>query len=394
MMEISEDKWQEVTEGSTTFSIYKDADRIYDASVFYNPKMAINRDLTILSLSTIIKKEMKRICFLDPFAGTGVRSYRIINELPKDSIEKVVVGDINPIAVNIITRNSNILNHDEIMEIKHANAIYILDSLPKRKDTTHIIDLDPFGSPIEYIEESLRALRINEGYLFATATDLQVLCGKFPDSCNRIYNAKPTRHFLCHEVALRILIYNMIISAGRLGLAVKPILCYNHEHFLRVKVKVNDSKEVANKQHKKIGFVYFCKKCSYLITVELSKDLEETLCTNCSEKLEKAGPLWLGNLYELEFIEQMKKDIGQLTLQLEKKVEKLLSLILDEIKSPPFFYYIPFILRFCKKEGVSLNQIVDSLKAKNFTVSRTIFDPQGIKTDASYDEIVDVIEQY
>ena len=393
-MEICEDMWEEVTEGSTTFSIYKDADRIYDASVFYNPKMVLNRDLTLLSLSTIIKREMKKICFLDPFAGTGVRSYRIINELPQDSVEKVIVGDINPIAVNIITRNSNNLNFDEIMEIKHANAINILDSLPKKKDTTHIIDLDPFGSPIEYIEESLRALRINEGYLFATATDLQVLCGKFPESCNRIYNAIPTRHFLCHEVALRILIYNMIISAGRLGLAVEPILCYNHEHFLRVKVKVEDSKEVANQQHKKLGFVYFCKKCSYLETVKLSKDLVNTSCANCSEKLEKAGPLWLGNLYEIEFIEQMKENIGQFTLQLEKKIEKMLSLILDEIKSPPFFYYIPFILRFCKKEGVSLNQIIDSLRSKGFLVSRTIFDPQGLKTDASYDEIVNVIEQY
>ncbi len=393
-MEISEDKWEEVTEGSTTFSIYKDADIIYDASVFYNPKMAINRDLTILAISSIIKKEMKKICFLDPFAGTGVRSYRIINELPQNSVEKVIVGDINPIAINIITRNSNNLNFDEKMEIKHSNAINIIDSLPKNKDTTHIIDLDPFGSPIEYIEESLRALRINEGYLFSTATDLQVLCGKFPDSCYRIYNAFPTRHFLCHEVALRILIYNMIISAGRLGLAVEPILCYNHEHFLRVKVKVKDSKEVANQQHKKLGYVYFCKKCSYIATVELSKELESTLCSNCSKKLEKAGPLWLGNLYELEFIEQMKKDIEQFTLQLEKKIEKLLNLILDEINSPPFFYYIPFILRFCKKEGVSLNQIIDSLRSKGFTVSRTIFDPQGLKTDASYDEIVNVIEQY
>lgn len=393
-MEISEDKWQEVTEGSTTFSIYKDADRIYDASVFYNPKMVINRDLTILSLSSIIKREKKKICFLDPFAGTGVRSYRILNELPQDSVEKVVAGDINPIAVNIITRNSTSFNFSEKMEIKHSNAINILDSLPKKKDTIHIIDLDPFGSPIEYIEESLRALRINEGYLFATATDLQVLCGKFPDSCYRIYNALPTRYFLCHEVALRILVYNIIISAGRLGLAVEPILCYNHEHFLRVKVKVKDSKEVANQQHKKLGFVYFCKKCSYIETIELSKNVSSSLCTNCSEELEKAGPLWLGKLYDIAFIKQMKKDIGQFTLQLEKKIEKFLNLILDEIKSPPFFYYIPFILRFCKKEGVSLNQIIDSLRAKGFTVSRTIFDPQGLKTNASYDEIVKVIDQY
>ncbi|MBY9000405.1 MAG: hypothetical protein KGD64_05790 [Candidatus Heimdallarchaeota archaeon] len=393
-MDISGDEWEEVTEGDTTFSIYQDAERIYDASVFYNPKMAINRDLTILALSSIIEKEEKSISFLDPFAGTGVRSYRILNELPNASVAKIIAGDINQIAIEIINRNANQLKLHDKLEIKHSNAIDILDALPWQKDTIKIIDLDPFGSPIKYIEESLRSLKINEGYLFVTATDLQVLCGKFPDSCYRIYNAMPTRHFLCHEVALRILIYNLIISAGRLGLAIIPIFSYNHEHFLRVKVKVKDSKELANQQHKELGFVYFCKTCSYVETVKLSQDIESSHCSFCKEKLEKAGPVWLGKLHDYSYIEYMLKNMKQFTLQLEKKIDRVLNQILNEIDSPPFFYYIPFVLRHCKKEGVTLNQIVESLLDEGYIVTRTIFDPQGLKTDAPYNELIQVIKQF
>ena len=356
--------------------------------------MAINRDLTILTLSSIISIEEKNINFLDPFAGTGVRSYRILNELPDTNVEQIIAGDINRLAIEILNRNADKLKLHDKLEIKHSNAINILDSLPKRKETINVIDLDPFGSPIAFLEDSIRALRINEGYLFATATDLQVLCGKFSDSCYRIYNAIPTRHFLCHEVALRILIYNLIISAGRLGIAVEPILCYNHEHFLRVKVKVKDRKEDANIQHKKLGFVYFCKKCSYLETVKLTDDVKNNICSNCAIKLEKAGPLWLGNLYNLEYIKQMIKNIGNSTLHHEKKIEKVLSLILEEIDSPPFFYYIPFVLRFCKKEGVTLNQIMESLQDKGYIVTRTVFDPQGLKSDAPYKELTNIIKQY
>ena len=48
-------KFIKVKEGKTTFTILKDADRIYDSTVFYNPKMTFNRDLTLLQILTILK---------------------------------------------------------------------------------------------------------------------------------------------------------------------------------------------------------------------------------------------------------------------------------------------------------------------------------------------------
>jgi len=384
--------WKEVNEGKTKFMIFQDAERIYDASVFYNPKMTINRDLTLLFLSAITEDSKHPLTILDPLAGTGVRSFRILVELPSEKINKIIMGDKNPKAVEIIQRNIVELDLDKRSIIRKSDAYDTINNLIVEKEKIDVIDIDPFGSPISFLEVSIRALKKSKGYLLITATDLQVLCGKYSEACMRIYNAIPTRYFLCHEVALRILIYNLLISAGRLGVAIEPMFCFHHEHFLRVKVKILESKEKANEQHKKIGFVYFCSECSYYKTQKIDEDQISHHCPICMKKLEKAGPVWLGKLYNKKIIHKMFEVSDKLELPTKKQINKILAQLTQEYDFQAFFYFIPFVLRLLQKDGVSIKQIIDELTSKNFQASRTIFDPEGIKTDASYPELVDVIK--
>lgn len=393
-MSTSNDSWREVKEGKTKFTIYQDAERIYDASVFYNPKMTINRDFTLLFLNAIAEDSAYPLTIVDPLAGTGVRSFRILVELPTEKIGKIIIGDKNPKAVEIIEKNISDLHLEERSETNRSDAYNTINSLIEKKEKIDIIDIDPFGSPISFLEASVRALKRFEGYLLITATDLQVLCGKYPDACERIYNALPTRHFLCHEVALRILIYNLLISAGRLGVAIEPTFCYHHEHFLRVKVKIVESKEKANEQHKKIGFVCFCTECSFYETQQISECSIQLNCPICMKKLEKAGPLWLGELYNKEIVSKMFEVIDNLDLPTKKQVSQILTQVSEENDPQPFFYFIPFVLRLLQKGGVSIKQIIEQLTSDSFQASRTIFDPEGIKTNASYVELVEVINKF
>ncbi|MFW9852767.1 MAG: RsmD family RNA methyltransferase [Candidatus Thorarchaeota archaeon] len=388
------DSWKEVKEGQTEFIIYQDAERIYDASVFYNPKMTINRDFTLLFLATLADDSPHPLTIVDPLAGTGVRSFRILNELPTEKINKIIIGDKNPKAVEIIQKNISDLSFEKKTEIRKSDAYNTISSMIEKKEKLDVIDLDPFGSPISFLEISIKALKKFEGYLLITATDLQVLCGKHSDSCMRIYNALPTRHFLCHEVALRILIYNLLISAGRLGVAIEPIVSYHHEHFLRVKVKVIESKEKANEQHKKIGFVYFCTECSYYKIKQIIESNISINCPVCMKKLEKAGPLWLGELYNKKIVHKMFNVLDDLVLPTKKQLSQILTQVSEEEDTQPFFYFIPFILRFLQKGGVSIKQIIEQLKSNEFQASRTIFDPEGIKTNASYVELVEIINKF
>ncbi len=65
--------------------------------------------------------------------------------------------------------------------------------------------------------------------------------------------------------------------------------------------------------------------------------------------------------------------------------------MVDEAESPAFFYYLPYVLRRLQKIGVSIQTIINSLREKGFIASRTSFDPQGLKTNASYQELSEVI---
>ena len=85
--------WKEIEEGKTKFLTYDDAERIYDSSVFYNPRMVINRDFTLLMLETIKEIENKPLTYVDPLAATGIRSFRIINELSPDLIKLLIISD-------------------------------------------------------------------------------------------------------------------------------------------------------------------------------------------------------------------------------------------------------------------------------------------------------------
>lgn len=388
-----DNKWKQVEEGKTSFTIFDDAKRIYDSSVFYNPRMVINRDFTLLMIQTIAEIDQKPLVYVDPLAGTGIRSFRIVNELSSNIIDRIYVSDKNPKAIEIIEKNASNYEYSNKFTIHRAEAFAILSQLIQERNHPDIIDIDPFGSPVEFIDVSLRALRRNQGYFFATATDLQVLCGRYSDACFRIYNAHPTRYHICHEVALRILLYNVLTSAGRLGLAIKPILCLNHEHFLRIKVKIIESKNTANLQHQQQGYVHFCPKCSFYLLRKIKETYESPKCYVCDSELETAGPVWLGSLYDKNYVEQMLKNLRAMDLPSKNQIEKILEIIIEE-EDLPFFYFIPYILRHLKKSGVTRQQVIDGLREAGFKASRTVFDPEGLKTDASYYEIVNIVEKY
>ncbi|MDD1678871.1 MAG: RsmD family RNA methyltransferase, partial [Methanomicrobiales archaeon] len=128
------------------------------AEVFYNPRMELNRDATILLLSLLRPEE-----YLDAMGGTGVRGLRAARECGI----AVTINDHHPQAVELIRRNAE---HVGIpLEITRQN-VNVLGS-GRHFDT---VDLDPFGSPAPFTDSLVRSAR---RYLFVTATDTAPLCG-------------------------------------------------------------------------------------------------------------------------------------------------------------------------------------------------------------------------
>src|SRR5690606_17379899 len=154
------------------------------------------------------------------------------------------------------------------------------------------IDIDPFGSPNQFLDSSIRHLK-KKGLLAVTATDTAALCGTYPDACKRKYWANPLRNELMHEVGLRIFIRKIQLVASQYDKALTPILSYAKDHYVRVFFKSEPGKSKVNKILNEHNF--FMEK----------------------------GPMWTGNLNDLEVLEKLEKSKLILSLIDETRVNIL-----------------------------------------------------------------------
>ena len=150
------------------------------APVFYNPIMELNRDFAILAIKTYQKIMKKEITFCEPLASTGIRGVRIAREVT--NIRKILLGDIKPKAIKLARLNIKSNGFEELIEVANQDANFLLNQFGAPKKRFNVIDIDPFGSPVPYLDSAIRGLQ-NKGMLALTATDLAPLCGVHSKAC-------------------------------------------------------------------------------------------------------------------------------------------------------------------------------------------------------------------
>ena len=91
-----------INEGSARLKIAKTEKISKEMGVFYNPVMGMNRDISVLLLNSINKKNLQ---IADLLAATGVRSIRFLKELSKNKIKKIYINDYNKDAIRLIKQN-------------------------------------------------------------------------------------------------------------------------------------------------------------------------------------------------------------------------------------------------------------------------------------------------
>ncbi len=337
----------------------------YKKGVFFNPVMEFSRDVSILVMREFVKKRKTKL--LDGLAGTGARGVRIGNEVKGNF--HMVINDHNPVALELIEKNI-ILNSLKNCEAKKKK----MNSLLSEEDFDYV-DIDPFGSPVQFIDSSLQAIRTN-GMIALTATDTAPLCGTYPKTCLRRYGSKPLKTIFSKEIAARILVGHCVRLAAKYDIALTPILSFFVDHYIRVHFKVKKGAKRADKALEKIGYTIYDPNTG-----------EDKLTSDISEKMGNArvsGPMWVGNLHEKSFLKKFELDNS---LGTAKRLGKFLDLWLEEANMPPFFYDINEIASITKTSTLPITGMLEKLKEHGFSASRTHFSPTGVKTDADIKEI-------
>ena len=120
------------------------------------------------------------------------------------------------------------------------DAINLMNQMRMDKKYYDVVDLDPYGSAIPFLESSLSCL-MNGGLLCVTFTDMAVLCARKPHVASYKYGSSPLPNKYCHEFALRMVLHMISQMAGRHGKVIEPLLSLTVDFYIRLFIRVKDS---------------------------------------------------------------------------------------------------------------------------------------------------------
>jgi tRNA (guanine26-N2/guanine27-N2)-dimethyltransferase len=385
-----------VEEGKVHFAVpkletYMKSQKEYVPSgtpVFYNPIMELNRDIAILALQAYQKKLGRKIRVCEPLTGCGVRGIRLAAEV--DGIKKIVVNDISREAAKLARFNVEQNNMTKHISVVNEDANLLLNRYAAPRKRFDYIDVDPFGSPVLYIDSAVRALR-DGGLLALTATDMAPLCGVYPKACVRKYGGSPLRTEYCHELAVRLLAGCLATIAARHEMRIKVLFSHSTNHYIRLYASVHYGAKQADMSIQKMGYIVHCFACFHRETSEGIFSHLKQECPECGAQLKIAGPLWLGELFGEDFCSLMEKDVERRHLKQEKRIVKLLSLAKNEAKAPITYFVVD---KFCDKLNLptpSTIKVMEELQNMGFQAVLTHFNSKGIRTDASANVVKEII---
>jgi tRNA (guanine26-N2/guanine27-N2)-dimethyltransferase len=299
-----------------------------------------------------------------------------------DGIGKVFANDISKEAHRFIKHNMEINDLQTRVEVKNEDANLLLSRHAAPKKRFNCIDLDPFGSPIPYLDSALRALR-RGGLLALTATDMAPLCGVHSKSCLRKYGGKPLRTEYCHELAVRLLAGASAMSAAKYDFGINVVFSYSLKHYTRLYCKTNYGAKKADNCLQSIGYIHHCFACFHRAVVPGIVHLGKITCPECGEKMCVAGPLWIGKIVDEDFVESMEREAKTRVFRLKRKVDQLLDLAEREANAPITYYVIDRICDNFELPVPSINKVVGELTKTGHQACLTHFNTRGIRTDAS-----------
>ncbi|MCD6557477.1 MAG: methyltransferase [Candidatus Aenigmarchaeota archaeon] len=330
---------------------------------FYNPAMTKNRDISVACLAVLFKvskkraKNRMRIC--DALTATGVRAIRYKKEVGGE----VWACDVNENAIKLARKNAY-LNKTKINFVnKDANAFL-------SENGFDFVDIDPYGSPVGFIAAAGHSLG-RKGYLAVTATDTAALNGVYPRVAERRYGIRSVRCFYSKELGTRILITSIIRILMQQDKAFQPLLCFQDRHYIRIFGSVLRGAKKCD---------VLLDKMKYIVADKDSWEIRE----HPSEK--SIGPIYIDTIQKKNFCMSVLKELKKRNLT----GQNIVRLAAEELQEP-FYYDTHFLSKKYKKPLVSLSKIIDTL-SKRHKVSRTVFCPTAIKTDAGLEKILAAME--
>ena len=287
-------------------------------SVFHNPAMSGSRTRSVLLMAHVIEEGVlgnSKIRALDGLTASGLRARRWLNELPDSITSRLIVtaADMDEAALELVE------DLESEFPSKNGELNLLLGDLRSSVLTQgwHWIDIDPFGSPVAFLDTAVQALA-RHGVLEVSATDTAALSGSSKNPLMRRYGARVRLDKLKHDSGLRVLIANVARAAARHDRSIKPLLSIWDSHHLRVSIQVKKVMSGANNIEDSLGWrvysptkeeIAFSRK-SGLLPLDENESPPIRCMLPLSYPIERedprvSGPLWIGTIGDSSAMKSM-----------------------------------------------------------------------------------------
>jgi tRNA (guanine26-N2/guanine27-N2)-dimethyltransferase len=317
---------------------------------FYNPTMAINRDLSALVLLSW-PHPLRSV--LDGLTATGAWGVRMALEA---EVKGLILNDWSRRATDLARENAR-RNGVEARVVTEPLST-LLGSVE-----ADFVDIDPFGPPTPFLEAAFGAARQGSG-LGVTATDTAVLGGTYPEACARRYAARPMRCDQGSEIGVRILLGYCSRLASKCGSAIEPVLSVAASHFYRTIIRVRRLDPSPP-----VGWVV--------------RGAAGRFDASPSSADGAIGPLWLGPLSDSDSVSRLSPSPWT-----GPEGIRLLSFIQGEARLPAFFVTTDELAATCHGSPPRLGRFLEGLREIGYRAERTHFHPRGVRTDAPHPDVV------
>jgi len=317
---------------------------------FYNPTMAVNRDISAIVLTRWPRPVRSA---LDGLAATGAWGIRMALEA---RVTGLTFNDRSSVAGTLVREN---------LRRNRVDAPVFASDLATHLTTAsyEFVDIDPFGPPSPFLPAAFRSDKSAYG-LGITATDTAVLCGTYPDACERRYDARPLRCPQGAEIGLRILLgYCARLAEGRQS-TIHPVLSFAAEHFLRTFLLVQNGRNSPP-----LGHVARRRPGEFVPTPPSAADA--------------IGPLWTGPLHDPAVVGALVPSAWSLP-----STARLLATLQAEADLPAYFVTTDELAAEARGSPPRIERFLDGLRSAGYRAARTHFHPRGVRTDAPHDELL------
>lgn len=332
---------------------------VRSALPFYNPGMAVARDISVLLAGRLLHGDG---AVLDGLAAAGALGLRIAKEAGANLA--VTLNDKNPRAVALIQEN---IGRNGV-----ANATVVREDLNAHLADHHydLVEVDPFGSPVPFLDAAL--LSAHRGsYLGVTATDTAVLCGTKPEAARRRYLAEVRHAEAYAEIGTRVLLGYVARMAARFDKAVEPVLAFAAEHFIKVHVRLTEGASRADRALAELGWTSFDPAAGEYRT---GKD---------GPWSGSMGPLWLGPLGDLEVVAGLVPAV-----EMAHTTARVLGLLRGELGLAPFYWDNNEMARRAGVSPPTPAKVIARLQELGFRAAPTHFRENAVKTDAPLSDVI------